>query len=414
MRTYIRHHFARIFELSADQNRLLSMEGLRGLAIALVFLVHYQSLFGVYLRPGTASFRVSDFLHTIGNFGVDLFFILSGYLIYGVALRGRQSWFSFMRRRIQRIYPAYLFVLAIYVFISLWLAPGEKIPREPGAAAIYILQNILLMPGIFDLILPIITVAWSLSFELFFYLTIPLVTRGLRMKEWTTGARRRFFLAAGLLVLPGLSWLYPWSPHPRMVMFIAGILIWEYLREGKSTPVLPAWGQWAAPLACLVVLAPIYWIEMNWADNPAFLPIEPDPSVTIAHTIQIALLCLSFPFLALYCLGHGGWLARAFTWTPLRWMGNMSYSYYLIHGLAIGVLQRVVIRLRPPRTDSELTWFFWLMVPVCFVFTLLVSTVLFVLIEKPFSLSRTGHKTKPQPDQASAAGLFQSAGSGQP
>ena len=86
----------RLFEVSHGKGRQLrSMEGLRGLAVFLVFLVHYVTLAKPWLAPASFSTRVADGLHNIGNTGVDLFFVLSGYLIYGSLIRKpyiRQQW----------------------------------------------------------------------------------------------------------------------------------------------------------------------------------------------------------------------------------------------------------------------------------------------------------------------------------
>jgi exopolysaccharide production protein ExoZ len=154
---------SRIYELSDHPGRILSMEGVRGLAVIMVFFTHYHTLFGHYVSPQSFSFAVSRFAGTIGNAGVDLFFVLSGYLIYRAVIRKPINYVAFIRRRIERIYPTFLVILALYLVLS-FVLPGEsKIPRRPFTAAGYILANLILLPGIFK-IQPIITVAWTLSF----------------------------------------------------------------------------------------------------------------------------------------------------------------------------------------------------------------------------------------------------------
>jgi exopolysaccharide production protein ExoZ len=79
----------RILELSQGHDRMLPMEGLRGLAVFLVFLNHYFTLSSrVAVEPSvwmTIGHKVAGY----GNLGVELFFVLSGYLIYGTLLRRR-------------------------------------------------------------------------------------------------------------------------------------------------------------------------------------------------------------------------------------------------------------------------------------------------------------------------------------
>src|SRR5262244_2354960 len=60
-----------------------SMEGLRGFAVFLVFLVHYVTLIDPWIASASSLASFARALHSIGNAGVDLFFVLSGYLIYG-------------------------------------------------------------------------------------------------------------------------------------------------------------------------------------------------------------------------------------------------------------------------------------------------------------------------------------------
>ena len=74
---------AELFELSrgGEQHNVRAMEGLRGFAVVLVFLTHYATLSAPWVTDGSALASVMRAGHAIGNSGVDLFFVLSGYLI---------------------------------------------------------------------------------------------------------------------------------------------------------------------------------------------------------------------------------------------------------------------------------------------------------------------------------------------
>ena len=150
------------FELSRGeaQGNVRPMEGLRGFAVLLVFCTHYVTLIGPWLNEASWLGHAADALHTVGNAGVDLFFVLSGYLIYGSLMARPQAYLAFMRRRVRRIHPTFLAVLAIYLLLSLVFPAERKIPADTADAAVYLLQNILLLPGLFPIV-PIITVAWS-------------------------------------------------------------------------------------------------------------------------------------------------------------------------------------------------------------------------------------------------------------
>jgi len=104
----------------AGSGRILELDGLRGLAIFLVVLSHY-----VANVPHGRSHSLVEMVGTalgLGASGVDLFFILSGFLIGGILLDSRQSpnyYQTFYLRRFHRIFPLYYLWIALYAAISL-------------------------------------------------------------------------------------------------------------------------------------------------------------------------------------------------------------------------------------------------------------------------------------------------------
>lgn len=166
------HRLSACFELSRPgaAPQLRAMEGLRGLAVLLVFLVHYVSLEAPW--RGGAVTPLAAALHSMGNAGVDLFFVLSGYLIYGSLMSRQQALLPYLRRRARRIYPVYSCVFALYLLLS-WALPSEsRIPAAWPQAFAYLASNFLLLSG-FTAAPPFISVAWSLSYEMLYYLLIP-------------------------------------------------------------------------------------------------------------------------------------------------------------------------------------------------------------------------------------------------
>src|ERR1041385_7793178 len=122
----------RIYELAGDAGRLTPMEGLRGLAVLLVFFVHFHALFGGYAENILILRTASHFLGVVGNAGVDLFFVLSGYLIYGALLRNRTSIVKFLWRRVERIYPTFLAVFVLYLGLSALFPDASKLHDYHG------------------------------------------------------------------------------------------------------------------------------------------------------------------------------------------------------------------------------------------------------------------------------------------
>src|SRR5229473_2644814 len=115
---------ANIYETESGASRIVPMEGVRGWAVLLVFFVHFHGAFSKYLSSGSPLFHISEFMGTLGSTGVDLFFVISGYLIYGAVMRSKFNYRRFMRRRVQRIYPTFLFLFFIY--IGLWMFSSDE------------------------------------------------------------------------------------------------------------------------------------------------------------------------------------------------------------------------------------------------------------------------------------------------
>jgi exopolysaccharide production protein ExoZ len=224
---------SRTFELQEPLHaRLLPMAGLRGLAVTLVFLQHYMvqcQLIG--LSAGPASAMAAAF-RNYGNFGVELFFVLSGYLIYGTLVRKAPPFFRFMARRLQRIYPAFLVVFAFALALIILTPMQNKIPHDPWLGAVYLAANLALLPGLIPMV-RIVDVAWSLSYEMFFYV----VTAGLVLVTGlnkTVPSRRMAILAllTSAFILASFAGI---SNFPaRMLPFFAGMLLGRWAGQSNT------------------------------------------------------------------------------------------------------------------------------------------------------------------------------------
>jgi len=349
------------FEIShANHRPILAMEGIRGFAVFLVFLVHYATLVEPWVNENSSTYLILEYMRSAGDVGVDLFFVLSGYLIYGMLIRKHKSFTPYLIRRIQRIYPVFSVVFIIYLSLSVIFPAESKIP-DGWSGLIYLIQNFLLLPGLFD-INAMITVAWSLSYEFFYYLLIPLLIALSGMRSWTPLTRISFFLSASLLAF---LYFYIYDGHIRLLMFVSGILLFDVI-ESKIIKKVPPIG---IPALLVAIAAAILFKEFSingwWK--------------------YILLYCLFFIF-CLECFISPGVTTRLFSFSPMRWLGNMSYSYYLIHGLALKFIFLVLGVIYPAHNSGDLL--FWLLLPIVFFLTLIPSTLLFIYVEKPFSLVR--------------------------
>lgn len=359
---------------SAVPGRDRALDGVRGLAVLLVFCVHYHTIFSPWSSadPGTGS--ISYVLWIVGGTGVDLFFVLSGYLIHGALLAPTARYATFVRRRARRILPAFLAVLAIHLAIPLFLSDEDKLPADGVTAAGHLVANALLLPGLFP-IEPIVPVAWTLSYELAFYLSLPLVVLGLGMRRWPAGRRVLLF---GLLAVVGAVLVLALRPGcAQLLLFLGGVLARELTHLRPWRP-----GRWAErfALAVLVLMFPLVYVL---AAPPAWTPAWDAVDAWGDASIPVVLVVLIGGVVAVLVRATG-LLRRVFEWAPLRRLGEISFSYYLLHALTLKFFAMALAAVAVPAGADPLL--FWSVLPMAFAATVATSALLFVAVERPLSL----------------------------
>src|ERR1700744_2918814 len=103
-----------------SSHHIRSLDGLRGVAFLMVFFRHY----GISSHQGSSWIKIVTSICSVGWVGVDLFFVLSGFLITGILLdtRGRPGYFAnFYARRALRIFPLYYTVMGVLFVLTPWL-----------------------------------------------------------------------------------------------------------------------------------------------------------------------------------------------------------------------------------------------------------------------------------------------------
>src|SRR5437763_7782144 len=101
-------------ELPRGAGRERQIEGMRGLSILLVFMVHWHYVFDRWVPTESYAFSLTSPVCNVGHSGVDLFFVLSGYLIYGSVISKERPSAPYPKRRVRRIYPTFLCAFALY------------------------------------------------------------------------------------------------------------------------------------------------------------------------------------------------------------------------------------------------------------------------------------------------------------
>ena len=257
----------------------------------------------------------------VGAAGVDVFFVISGFIMWVVTCRRPPTPGAFLARRAERIIPLYWLVTLAAAGTAL-LAPSAFPAMRPTAA--HVAQSLLFVPhrDSTGLIAPLIVPGWTLNYEVLFYLLFAVTLLG--------PARWRAWLVSG--VLCGLVALRPlgdganalWATYtdPILLEFAAGL----WLGWAWSAERLPG----RAVAAALMVLGVAGFAATAIAGT----------DVSGARVLLWGLPAAALVTGAVSFERHG----RIPRWRALEAIGDASYSIYLVHGLAISAVLRL---LRP-------------------------------------------------------------------
>ncbi|WP_353828586.1 acyltransferase family protein [Agromyces sp. SYSU T0242] len=290
------------------------IQALRALAVAAVVLFH--------LWPS----RLSG-----GYVGVDVFFVISGYLITSHLLReatdrGRIALGAFWARRARRLLPASLLVLLVTALAVVAVVPESRwaqFLREVVAATFYV-ENWSLSFDAVDYLAAEnapspVQHFWSLSVEEQFYIAVPLLLVAALAIARRRGLdiRRALLLAlAGVAVLSFAVSIWLTSVSQPLGYFSTATRAWEFALGGVIA-FLPALGRgWTANAiagAGLVMIVSTAWFFDETTPFPGWLAAV--PAVGTAAVIAAA----------------SGALGRVGTWAPVGWIGSTSYAIYLWH-----------------------------------------------------------------------------------
>ena len=303
-----------------------ALDGLRGLAILLVFTTH--------IYTNVAFFRNSSIggvlaLAASGWIGVDLFFVLSGFLITGILIttvNGPRYFRNFYIRRVLRIFPLFYGVLLLLAVLT----PVLHLEWHSGHIAyLFYCQNIAMTvnPGLVQ-VAPAVYLGhfWSLAVEEQYYMLWPLAI-------WLLRDERRIMrlclvlIACTILLRFALIWFLPSN--------VALDLILRELPTHGDGLLLGSW------LALAMRRWPLgeLWQHMKWLAWPA-LPVFLAAGL-YEHTLNFhspametagfTVLPFMFAGLLLKCFVPGSWELRFFSLPFLRFMGRYSYGIYVYH-----------------------------------------------------------------------------------
>jgi peptidoglycan/LPS O-acetylase OafA/YrhL len=346
---------------SIERDRDTQLDGLRGLLALAVYICHVAAWYN-YFKTGSYMQSGPGLYYQLAKIGVFMFFMITGYLFIGKVLRERKGgidWTRFIVSRVLRIAPLYLFAVSVMLLI---------ISKE---SAFQLQQPIeLLIPDVFEWVTftifgsPLINdyeqtalilshVQWTLVYEWIFYLSLPLVALAMRIRVPILFLIIIFSLLVSIyfnresLFLP--------------TGFIGGgltALICIHFAKIKTVLVKPVF---SFAVIGLLILQGVLFPEFGFRQPAKY---------------SAALICAPFLIIA-----AGNDLFGLLTNKAVNYLGKISYSIYLMHGIILFICFKFVLGFDYASTLSRGAFGALILgVTICVV---LISSMTYYLIEEP-------------------------------
>jgi peptidoglycan/LPS O-acetylase OafA/YrhL len=363
--------------MNGKNEKIISIQVLRALAVLMVVFIHTISsanylYTGKHLFSSRASIATYYFLSDWGAIGVDLFFIISGFIMTRVVLPFENvpnGWRNFMLKRIIRIVPYYWLISAVYLVLSiLWHQPVTW-----GA----ILKTIFFIPVFdkFEFASPILFVGWSLSIELYFYLIIAfflfLKNKNLKISVIITTS----LLSAFGVFLQSKYVIIDFLFSPLLIEFALGIvlgLIYDRFKgESRRKTSMVVFS--LLLLAGTFLMGYTIFVEHKaiTLPNNVFSDVNTALKRSVIWGIPCMLLATGYLMAEKLLFLKGGLYGKITA--PLVLLGDASYSCYLIHLMAIKFFAMIYRYLGITTPDTYII--------VCTIVCMIVSVPVYKLIE---------------------------------
>jgi peptidoglycan/LPS O-acetylase OafA/YrhL len=329
------------------------LDGLRALAAFAVIGTHVGFQTGRALDDGP----LAPFLARL-DFGVTIFFLLSGFLLYrpfvAAALAGRPAPAvrRFYLRRAVRILPAYWLAVAVTLVTVAVVRPGR------GGWVAYLT---LTHPYVGTPVDPALSQMWTLTVELSFYLVLPVLAAvSLRPGGGLAGQLRRQAVLLGGMVAAQVAYVLVvkgrgLTAADRGLLWLPAHLDWFALGMGFAVvsaalghPDLPARSRLrraddvaADPATCWVLAGLLFWFATLPVAGPRTLSAFTTWEWFTRHVVYgLAAACLLLP--AVFGDPERGLVRAALASRPARWLGEVSYGVYLWHLMLMTALVRLL------------------------------------------------------------------------
>lgn len=293
--------------------RFPAIDGVRAVAALMVVYFHFAG---------------PDWWYLSGWLGVQLFFVLSGFLITTLLLRemdsrGSVSLRSFWIRRVFRILPAYYVALAVTVVLAIlrdqWVNAG-------GPSSIWWFLSVTPEFAPTELNFG---QAWTIGYEQKFYLLWPLVGFVLVTKP----LRRTVVWAVALIGL--LAWCFWWLSAVHFAVILLGCGMAMVMHHGLTFRVV----RWlTAPVGMIATVSALVYVQMHVQEWSLSWGSQGPPILIygVLASLLLPVVCAT------------SWLSRLLSLRPMVWLGERSYSIYLVQVIA----GSVVVAMLPESTEG--------------------------------------------------------------
>jgi len=326
--------------------KLPRVQILRLIAAGAVILSHALGTSGTYY--GDRAWIMEIFRH--GDLGVDLFFVISGFVIGLSVLRGHGDWRQFLLRRLARIVPLYWLVTLFTA--CLFFVPGlsRTAAPEPGFFLCSLSYSCWMQGE-----MPIVYPGWSLEYEMYFYvLTVAMLALRQDLLR-STVAILSGLVVLGVMMRASMGILSPalaFLTDPIVLEFVMGLAIAFAFHNGK-VPVVALIPLIVALLLCVIA----------GGDRSFRLAVAGVPSALIVYLT--ARRDLQKP------------MANAGR-NPFVWLGDASYAIYLVHAVVVSATVKVALKLAGAMPQD-------LVILLCLATTLAAAAVVDLFVDRPIA-----------------------------
>ncbi|XGW00207.1 MAG: acyltransferase family protein [Leptolyngbya sp. BL-A-14] len=360
---------------ASEKARFKTLDGLRGF-LALGVFFHHAVINYQYFQIGTWQTTPSHVYAFWGQGAVAFFFMITGFLFWSKMIaRPSFNLKDFYVKRALRVLPAYWFSLVLIILIVLVVSQFSlkvSLPRfliqisSWVVCGIYGFSNVNkdLFPDLNYSSVGLInaSVQWTLTYELQFYLVLPLLV-------WFVKPWRFLGLFLGLMTC---SLLILYVPLLTIRGFLFGMAAAYLVKRLESKK----------------------WLSKHWVSLGILLLLATIPLLIAPPYIE-SMKAVALIFCAFVLIASGNDLFGLLTASASRYLGTISYSVYLLHGIVLFCVLRLVNLVYPIQGMNPI--YFWLVAGLCGLLVIVLAGVSYRYVEYPFLRlkSATGVVEKP-------------------